>query len=182
MAGYGAGDRVRDKLWKTVGLIAAVGLLQGCGGGDYETGDDPCTGRNPAQDGLPPSASDAEINASTEALQRSTYWMEHPRLSASDACAAAQAANRAKAATTAPLASQAQRPTAPALPPQQAANAEELATILNLNGRLCARVLSVSRLTVGGGRVFEVTCVEYRGGSATVNYRIDMRQNPPVIH
>ncbi len=176
---------MQGSILRAISLVAAVGLLQGCGESGPELGTDPCTGRNPAKEGLSPNPSDAEVEASTAALRRSTYWMEHPGTSAADACAAANSAARLNPVPEAPVAparGQGRAPIAPALPRQPAANGEELATILNLSGRLCARVVSVNRLTVGGGRVFEVTCVEYRGGSTTVNYRIDMRQNPPAIY
>lgn len=181
----GAGVGGVTTLFKTAALIATVCFLQGCGSGDgqYELGDDPCTGVDPSAGGVNPTASDEDLRAQGEALRRSTYWMENPDLSAARACAAARrAVGPTPAETPAVGAGQAQRqPSAPTLPPQQAANGAELATILNLNGHLCARVVSANRLTVGGGQVFEVTCVEYRSGSGTVRYQIDMRQDPPRI-
>lgn len=187
---------MNSAFWRASSTVAIVALLIGCGESGPELGADPCTGQDPSAGGVNPYASDAELRSQSAALRRSTYWMEHPGTSAADACAAANsaarleraAANRAarlnpvRGAPPAPARGQGHTPIAPALPRQQAANGEELATILNVNGHLCARVVSVNRLTVGGGRVFEVTCVEYRSGSATVNYRIDMRQNTPIIY
>lgn len=49
---------------------------------------------------------------------------------------------------------------------------EMIATVLNLNGLLCAQVTDVKPLKVGGD-VFEVTCVQYRGGSATTQYIVN---------
>lgn len=46
------------------------------------------------------------------------------------------------------------------------------ATIINLNRHLCARVTNISQLRVRQG-VYEVTCVEYRGGTGTVRYLLD---------
>jgi hypothetical protein len=53
---------------------------------------------------------------------------------------------------------------------------EMIATAINLSGNLCAQVVSVVPLKVGGGdKVFEVECVEYRGGRGTVRYILDTR-------
>jgi len=49
---------------------------------------------------------------------------------------------------------------------------EVIATVLNLNGLLCARVVSVEPLRVSSD-AFEVTCVEYRGGTGTVRYIVN---------
>jgi hypothetical protein len=46
------------------------------------------------------------------------------------------------------------------------------ATILNLNGLLCAKVVDIKPLKVGNN-IYEVTCVEYRGGSGNVRYIMD---------
>jgi hypothetical protein len=56
--------------------------------------------------------------------------------------------------------------------PKNAALEEQIATILNLNGLLCARVVSVRPLEVRPNH-YEVTCVEYRGGSGEVRYILD---------
>lgn len=42
------------------------------------------------------------------------------------------------------------------------------ATILNLNGLLCAEVTDIRPLEIKN--LFEVTCIAYRGGSATKTY------------
>lgn len=60
-------------------------------------------------------------------------------------------------------------------------NAELVATAINLSGNLCAQAIDVKPLASGGGNVFHVTCVEYRGGTATVRYRVDLRTDPPAI-
>jgi len=61
-------------------------------------------------------------------------------------------------------------------------NAESVALAINLTGQLCAEIVSVKPLEVGGGSsVFEVVCIEYRGGSATVTYLIDTRTEPPTV-
>jgi len=49
---------------------------------------------------------------------------------------------------------------------------EVIATVLNLNGLLCARVVAVEPLQVSSD-AFEVTCVEYRGGTGTVRYIVN---------
>lgn len=49
---------------------------------------------------------------------------------------------------------------------------EMIATVLNLNGLLCARVVAVEPLRVSSD-AFEVTCVEYRGGTGTVRYIVN---------
>lgn len=46
------------------------------------------------------------------------------------------------------------------------------ATMINLNGMLCAEVLSVRKLTVGTS-VYEVVCIEYRGGTGKKTYHLD---------
>jgi hypothetical protein len=53
---------------------------------------------------------------------------------------------------------------------------ETIATGLNLNGLLCARVVDVKPLRVSGD-VFEVTCIEYRGGTGKVRYIYDTGRN-----
>ena len=45
---------------------------------------------------------------------------------------------------------------------------EQVATIINFNGFLCAEVTDVRPLA--SANTYEVTCVEYRGGSGTVRY------------
>ncbi len=45
---------------------------------------------------------------------------------------------------------------------------EQIATVINVNGFLCARVISVRPLEMKN--IYEVRCVEYRNGSGTVDY------------
>ncbi len=45
------------------------------------------------------------------------------------------------------------------------------ATILNLNGLLCAEVTDIRPLQIKN--IFEVTCIEYRDGTATKTYMMD---------
>lgn len=49
---------------------------------------------------------------------------------------------------------------------------EMIATAINLNGHLCAKVTRVQPLKVNDS-TFEVTCIEYRGGSGTVRYIVN---------
>jgi hypothetical protein len=58
---------------------------------------------------------------------------------------------------------------------------EMIATAINLSGNLCAQVVNVAPLRVGGGdKVFEVECIEYRGGRGTVRYILDTRNGSVV--
>ncbi len=52
------------------------------------------------------------------------------------------------------------------------ADSEKFGLILNLNSLLCAKVVKVCPLKVGA---LEVTCIEYRGGSVTKTYIIDVK-------
>lgn len=45
---------------------------------------------------------------------------------------------------------------------------EQIATVINVNGFLCARVVSVRPL--GEKDVYAVRCIEYRDGSGVVDY------------
>lgn len=45
------------------------------------------------------------------------------------------------------------------------------ATVINMNGGLCAEVVNISPLVQKG--LFEVRCIEYRGGTGTVDYIMD---------
>lgn len=54
----------------------------------------------------------------------------------------------------------------------KAALNEQIATVLNLNGLLCASVVGVRPLAVGAN-TYEVTCIEYRGGAGQVRYVMD---------
>jgi len=49
---------------------------------------------------------------------------------------------------------------------------QEVAALINSNGQLCAEVVDVRPLRMREN-VFEVTCVEYRGGSSRVRYLVD---------
>lgn len=51
---------------------------------------------------------------------------------------------------------------------------EKIATVINLNGHLCASVTDVRPLELQD--VYEVTCIEYRGGSGEVRYIMNARQ------
>lgn len=55
--------------------------------------------------------------------------------------------------------------------------ADEVALALNLNGRLCASVEDIQPVA-GAGEVYEVTCVEYRGGAEKVRYTVDLSTRP----
>lgn len=48
---------------------------------------------------------------------------------------------------------------------------ELVATGINLNGHLCARVTSITPLKVAGG--YEVVCIANRGGAASKAYNVD---------
>ena len=50
---------------------------------------------------------------------------------------------------------------------------EQVATFINLNGFLCAEVTGVRPLS--STDTYEVTCVEYRGGSGKVRYILNAR-------
>lgn len=55
-----------------------------------------------------------------------------------------------------------------------AGDAEEMmATFLNLKGQLCAKVANVSKLSMPD--TYEVRCIEYRGGSGTVDYIVNLK-------
>ena len=58
------------------------------------------------------------------------------------------------------------------LSPQMEAYGEMIATAINLNGLLCAKVVNVRPLQVNND-TFEVTCIEYRGGSSRATYIIN---------
>ncbi|MER8438875.1 hypothetical protein NKH36_04625 [Mesorhizobium sp. M1312] len=51
---------------------------------------------------------------------------------------------------------------------------EMTAFIINANGLLCAEVTDIRPLQLDGQ--FEVTCIEYRGGSGTVRYIMNAKQ------
>ncbi len=49
---------------------------------------------------------------------------------------------------------------------------EGIATLINVNGKLCGKVTSAN--SIGSDR-YSVTCNEYRDGAGTVNYVVNMR-------
>lgn len=51
---------------------------------------------------------------------------------------------------------------------------EKVATVINLNGHLCASVTDVRPLEIQD--TYEVTCIEYRGGSGEVRYLMNARK------
>jgi len=52
-------------------------------------------------------------------------------------------------------------------------SAEEIAaTMININGYLCAEVVELNKLESGN---FEVTCIKYRGGSGKATYIVDVK-------
>lgn len=57
---------------------------------------------------------------------------------------------------------------------------EQLATIINLNGLLCAKVLDVKHIE-DLPNVYEVNCIEYGGRSETKNYILDVVKGIAVI-
>ena len=60
------------------------------------------------------------------------------------------------------------KPRQPVSQSQKEALKETMALMLNLNGHLCAKVISIKPLKID--KHFEVTCIEYRGGRARVTY------------
>lgn len=48
---------------------------------------------------------------------------------------------------------------------------QQIATVINLNGHLCASVTDVRPLKIKD--TYEVTCIEYRGGQGEVRYILD---------
>jgi hypothetical protein len=59
--------------------------------------------------------------------------------------------------------------------PASAGDADEtMATYLNLKGQLCAKVVKVSPLKMKD--TYEVRCIEYRGGSGTVDYIVNLEK------
>jgi hypothetical protein len=57
-------------------------------------------------------------------------------------------------------------------PESVATSNESIALLINLNSLLCAEVVEINPLKMRPS-VFEVTCVEYRGGKATKTYIVD---------
>lgn len=58
--------------------------------------------------------------------------------------------------------------TTPAIAATDAELKEVMATFLNVDGHLCARAVDIRPLKLENQ--YEVTCIEYRGGSRTVRY------------
>lgn len=60
-----------------------------------------------------------------------------------------------------------------------AGEAEDMmATFLNLKGQLCAKVVNVSKLSLPN--TYEVRCIEYRGGTGTVDYIVNVKTGEAV--
>lgn len=55
---------------------------------------------------------------------------------------------------------------------------EMLATFINLKGHLCAKVVKVAPLTQKD--TYEVRCIEYRGGSGTVDYIVNVKSGQVI--
>ena len=60
----------------------------------------------------------------------------------------------------------------PTKPASEGELEEVVATFLNLNGLLCARVTDIRPLKLKD--TYEVTCIEYRGGSTKKTYILNM--------
>ena len=48
-----------------------------------------------------------------------------------------------------------------------------MATFLNLKRNLCAKVVNISKLQIPD--TYEVRCIEYRGGTGTVDYIVNVK-------
>jgi hypothetical protein len=78
-----------------------------------------------------------------------------------------------QAAPTSVGAAETSQPTEPVSTQPQFEQAKDaVAGLINLNGHLCADIVDVKPLQVRDN-VFEVTCIEYRGGSGRVRYLVD---------
>ena len=53
-----------------------------------------------------------------------------------------------------------------------------LRLFINLTGNLCARVVSVHKLEVPD--YYEVRCIEYRGGTGTVDYLVNFKEQKVI--
>lgn len=53
-----------------------------------------------------------------------------------------------------------------------------LRLFINLTGNLCARVVSVHKLEVPD--YYEVRCIEYRGGTGTVDYLVNFEEQKVI--
>lgn len=77
------------------------------------------------------------------------------------------------APSTAPPASLSAKPTGPQKATVSRKEADQLlATLINLNGMLCAEVVSVTPLRTRDR--YEVECIEYRGGQHRATYVVDV--------
>ena len=56
---------------------------------------------------------------------------------------------------------------------------ELMATFINLNGYLCAKVVDVKPLKLKD--TYEVTCFQYRGGSAKATYVFGIRESGILV-
>lgn len=82
--------------------------------------------------------------------------------------------NAAAAEITEPTKANPKPETIPSPTPSLSRNeaGEGIATAINLNGFLCAKVIEAKPLRMKQD-VYEVTCIEYRGGSGRVRYIVD---------
>lgn len=111
-----------------------------------------CSGKNPETDNAnAQSTSDAELAASSAAADAS--------VAAADAAVASVEAVAAKDGPKKSDISHDQK--------------ESIALILNLNSLLCAKVVEVNQLEARP-TLLEVRCIEYRGGTGTKNYIVDL--------
>ena len=56
---------------------------------------------------------------------------------------------------------------------------KKIALMINLNGHLCAKVTSVTPLQLQN--TYEVRCIEYGGGSGTVDYVFAIRADGVIV-
>lgn len=61
---------------------------------------------------------------------------------------------------------------------EQGEGDKEFALFINLTGNLCAKVVSVHKLEVPD--YFEVRCIEYRGGTGTVDYLVNFKEQKVI--
>lgn len=61
---------------------------------------------------------------------------------------------------------------------EQGEGDKELALFINLTGNLCAKVVSIHKLEVSD--YFEVRCIEYRGGTGTVDYLVNFKEQKVI--
>ncbi|MEG6550178.1 hypothetical protein V6C53_08080 [Desulfocurvibacter africanus] len=53
-----------------------------------------------------------------------------------------------------------------------------MAALINLNGHLCADVIGVYKLNQPD--IYEVECIEYRGGNGRVDYLVNLKQGTAI--